>query len=359
MNHKSFSIVAVVLILLIPFGFGIFNHFIGSRFLSLPQGILGEDLPLESRMYLSKNYLGHTYHVNIHNGFKKITYSTNGMGYRIPHVNFSKELILMAGDSILFGKGLNDWETVPYLLQEKTELNAKFSLVNTGIPGKSMAHHLLTLQNLIALSKNKNYRIKYLMMMISFNDFEEDIRLETIQSRALKQNLSLKDRLAVRFPSLAVFYKTLRDRKIGAPARSIIGSIFTQNRPRRYENILQNEPDQTRRFLSDSEVVKGNLRHFQELIKLCETHGIVLINVIAAYGYNDIFYKKGFSEYLDEMLKGLGQKHILKIKDIYRSHPEIYPYIAGRSNDFHHFSYEAGKLIANHLTNYLHKLETL
>jgi hypothetical protein len=358
MTQKSFSIAAVIIILLFPPGLGIFNHYIGSRLLSLPYGLLGEDFPLESRMYLAKNYLGHTYYANIHSGFNKITYSTNEMGFRVPDVDFSKKLVLMAGDSILFGAGLNDWETVPYLLQKKVDLSAKLTFANTATPGKSIAHHLLTLKKFIALSKKKNFRIKYLMLFISFNDFEENIRLEKIQNRASKQNLPLKDRLTIRFPSLAVFYKTLRDQTIGAPVRNIFSSPFIKTKPRRYETIRKNEPDHTRRALSNSKIVEKNLHHFKEMVDLCESNGIVLVNVITAYGYNDIFYEKGFSEYLDEMLKGLKQKHILKLKDIYHSQPEIYPYISGRDKDFHHFSLKAGELITDKLANYLHNLET-
>ena len=100
-------------------------------------------------------------------------------------------------------------------------------------------------------------------------------------------------------------------------------------------------------------VVKKNLRHFRNIIKLCNAHGIVLINAVTAYGYNDIFYEKGFSEYLNQMLRKMGQRNIVKLKDIYHSHREIYSYISGRGHQFHHFSHKAAQLIADHLDNYL------
>jgi hypothetical protein len=84
---------------------------------------------------------------------------------------------------------------------------------------------------------------------------------------------------------------------------------------------------------------------------------IILINLITTYDYNDLFYEKGFSEYLDEMLRGLGQDHILKINDIYHSHLEIYPYISKRGYDWMHFSNKAAQLIADNLANYLDNLE--
>jgi lysophospholipase L1-like esterase len=357
MNYKLFVITAVTLVFLIPPGLGIFNHYIGSRLLNLPYGLLGKDFPLESRMYLAKNYRGHSYRANINDGFEKTTYSTNEIGFRSPKVDFSKELVLVSGDSVLFGVGLNDWETVPYLFREKVDHSNKYSIVNAATPGKSIAHHLLTLQYFLALSKRQNSRIKYMILGISFNDFEEDISLELIQNRALKQNLALKDQLAVSFPSLAIFYKTLRDRTIGRPIRQVIGSALTQKRSRRYARISQNEPGQTRRFFSDSKVINKNLRHFQDLLDLCNTHGIVLINLITVHTYNDIFYEESFSDYLNEMLRGLGQKHILAIKDIYHSQPEIYPYISKRGYDFGHFSNKAAQLIADKLAYYVDKLE--
>ena len=357
MNPKSFVVAIVALILITPFGIGAFNHYIGSWLLPAPHGLLGDDLPLESRMYLAKNYQGQSYSLNIHNGFKKTTFTTNSLGFRVPEVDFTKKAILMSGDSILFGSELNDWETVPYLLQRKVEFNSQFSFVNAGISGKSMAHHLLTLKNFIEISKEKNFQIKYLMMWISFNDFEEGISLQVISNRALKEDLSLKDRLALRFRPLAIFYKTLRERTIGGPAISIFNSLFIQNKAHRYETNPKDEPDQTRRFFSDSKVVEKNLIHFRELVEICDIHGITLINVITPYGYDDIFHEKGFSEYLDKLLRGLGQKHIIKIKDIYHSHPKIYPYISKRGYDFHHFSYNAAQLIADELGEFLFQLE--
>jgi hypothetical protein len=358
MNPKSFVIAIVMLILVTPFGLGVFNLYIGSWLLPTPHGLLGDDRPLESRMYLAKNYKGQSYSLNIYDGFKKTTFTTNSLGFRVPEVDFSKKAVLMSGDSILFGSELNDWETVPYLLQRKAVFSSQFSFVNAGIPGKSMAHHLLTLKNLIALSKNKNFHIKYLMMWISFNDFEEDIRLQFIKNRALKNDLPLKDRLALRFPSLAIFYKTLRDRTIGRPMVSIFNSIFIQNKSHRYEKVLQEKPDKTRHFFSTSKVVNKNLDHLRELMKICDTHKITLINVITPYGYNDIFYETGLSEYLEKLLRELGQKHIIKIKDIYHSNSEIYPYISKRGYDFIHFSYKASQLIAEELAIYLNELES-
>jgi hypothetical protein len=358
MNPKSFVIAIVTLILITPIGLGAFNHYIGSWLLSTPHGLLGDDLPLESRMYLAKNYKGQTYLLNIRDGLEKTTFTTNSLGFRVPEVDFAKKIILMSGDSILFGLGLNDWETVPYLLQRKAEFNSQFSFVNAGISGKSMAHHLLTLTNLVALSKKKHFKIKYLMMWISFNDFEEDISPQVISNRALKKDLPLKDRLALRFPPLAIFYKTLRDGTIGGPVISIFNSLFIRNKSHRYEKSRQDEPDQTLRFFSGSDVVEKNLIHYRELIEICDARGITLINVITPYGYNDIFYEKGFSEYLDELLMKLGQKHIIKLKDVYHSHPEIYPYISKKGYDFHHFSYKAAQLIADELGEYLLNLET-
>jgi len=359
MKPKSFTFAAVALIFLIPLGFGVFNHFIGSRLLALPHGLLGEDFPLESRMYLAKNFKGNSYSANVYTGLEKIAYSTNEMGFRVPYVDFSKDLVLMSGDSILFGAGLNDWETVPHLLQDKVDLNNKLSFINAGIPGKSMAHHLLTLKDLLAFSKKQGTRIKYLMMWTSFNDLEEDISLQTIQNRALKQNLPLKDRLALRFSSLAVFYKTLRDRTIGAPLRNIMGSLFSQKKSYRYERTSQVEPEQTRRILSNTKVFQKNLEHFRKIIELCNNHKIVVIHVITTNSYKDIFYKEGFSEYMEETLKEQGQKHIIKLKDIYHSNPEIYPYISKRGYDWVHFSNKAAELIAGQIGNYLNKLETL
>ena len=195
------------------------------------------------------------------------------------------------------------------------------------------------------------------MMWVSFNDFEENISLKKIRNRSLKKNLPLKDQLALRFPSLAVFYKSLRDRRIGDFSRRIFNRFFIQMKPYRYERISQNVSAQAHRAIFDSKVVEQNLALYRNVIELCDAHGIVLINVIVPWSYNDIFYENESSELVEEMLRGLGQKHIVKLKDIYHARPEAYPDLAGRGYEFVHFSYKAAQLISDHLTNYLNELE--
>ena len=194
-------------------------------------------------------------------------------------------------------------------------------------------------------------------MWVSFHDFEENITLQKIHNRSLKQNLSLKDQLAARFPSPAVFYKSLRERRIGNYTRRIFNRFFIQMKSYRYERISQNVPTQTHRAIFDSKVVEQNLARYRKVIELCDAHGIILINVVPASNYNDIFYENESSELVEEMLRELGQKHIVKLKDIYHAHPEAYPDLAGRDYEFVHFSYKAAQLIADHLTNYLNELE--
>ena len=110
-------------------------------------------------------------------------------------------------------------------------------------------------------------------------------------------------------------------------------------------------PAKTRSFF------EKNLEHFKNIIELCNNHKIVLIHVITANGYKDIFYKEGFSEYMEEILKELGQKNIIKLKDIYHSNPEIYPYISKSGYDWVHYSSKAAQLIVEQISNYLNKLE--
>jgi hypothetical protein len=154
-------------------------------------------------------------------------------------------------------------------------------------------------------------------------------------------------------------YKSARDQSIGVRTTRMLKNFFIQTKSYRYERVPQNVPAQTSLTHSYSQIaVEENINHFQDLVKLCDTYGITLINVIGPWSYDDIFYESGSSEYLEEILKGLGQKHIVKLKDIYHSHPEEYPNLAGRGHEFIHFSSRAAQLIADHLAIYLNELET-
>ena len=62
---------------------------------------------------------------------KKVTYITNSLGMRSKEVGFSKGHILLVGDSVTFGLGVNNNETISHYLEK---INNKHQVLNLGIP---------------------------------------------------------------------------------------------------------------------------------------------------------------------------------------------------------------------------------
>ena len=74
----------------------------------------------------------------------KVKYSTNSMGMRSEEVDFSKGHILLTGDSVTFGLGVNNNETVSHYLEKEYK---KYQVLNLGVPGygkRNQTTHILT-----------------------------------------------------------------------------------------------------------------------------------------------------------------------------------------------------------------------
>lgn len=96
----------------------------------------------------------------------KITYTTNSMGFRSDEVDPSKEHILVIGDSVAFGLGVNDDETVSYYLSQKLK---KYQVLNLAVPGYSIDQYYLTLKRHISKTKPK----LIIVVLFSGNDWVE------------------------------------------------------------------------------------------------------------------------------------------------------------------------------------------
>lgn len=57
-------------------------------------------------------------------GNEKVTYTTNSLGMRSEEVDSSKGHILIVGDSVAFGLGVNNDETVSYYLGKEGNISA-------------------------------------------------------------------------------------------------------------------------------------------------------------------------------------------------------------------------------------------
>jgi hypothetical protein len=77
----------------------------------------------------------------------KITYTTNAMGMRSEEVDSSKEHILILGDSVVFGLGVNNDETVSSYLEKEEQISSLgYQVLNLGVPGWGIGQYYLNLK---------------------------------------------------------------------------------------------------------------------------------------------------------------------------------------------------------------------
>lgn len=95
-----------------------------------------------------------------------VEYIINNEGYRTDNVDnktdFSKPIILVVGNSVIFGHGINFKDTFGYKLQNKLE--NKFQVINMAVQGYGLDQVYLKLRQVM-----KKYKPKYVIM-----DFIDD-----------------------------------------------------------------------------------------------------------------------------------------------------------------------------------------
>ena len=74
---------------------------------------------------------------------KNVTYTTNSLGMRSKEVDFKKGHVLLVGDSVTFGLGVNNNESVSHHLQS---LHEKHQFLNLGVPGYGIGQYFLNLK---------------------------------------------------------------------------------------------------------------------------------------------------------------------------------------------------------------------
>ncbi len=100
---------------------------------------------------------------------EKVTYNTNSLGLRAEEIDPSKEHILILGDSVAFGAGVNDNETVSYFMQRET---SKYQIINLAVPGYSIDQYYLNLEKYLAKLNPKHI----IPIIFSGNDWIETLQ---------------------------------------------------------------------------------------------------------------------------------------------------------------------------------------
>jgi len=100
----------------------------------------------------------------------KVTYTTNALGMRSPEVDFSRGHILLVGDSVTFGLGVNNDETVSHFLQNEEKISSfNFQVLNFGVPGYGIGQYYLNLKRHI----NKLNPKVIVLILYTANDLDE------------------------------------------------------------------------------------------------------------------------------------------------------------------------------------------
>jgi lysophospholipase L1-like esterase len=99
----------------------------------------------------------------------KITYTTNSMGMRSREVDSSINHILMVGDSVTFGLGVNNNETVSHYLEKE---QSEYQVLNLGVPGYGIGQYYLNLKRHIDKLNPK----LIVLILYTTNDLDETIK---------------------------------------------------------------------------------------------------------------------------------------------------------------------------------------
>ena len=103
----------------------------------------------------------------------KTTYTTNAVGMRSGEVDSSRGHILMVGDSVTFGLGVNNNETVShYLEKEEKVASLGYQVLNIGVPGYGIGQYYLNLKRHIEKLNTK----LIVLILYTANDLDETIK---------------------------------------------------------------------------------------------------------------------------------------------------------------------------------------
>ena len=90
----------------------------------------------------------------------------NSMGFRSPEIDLNQKHVVIVGDSVAFGSGVGDKETLSYQLAKELK---EFQVLNFSVPGYSVDQYYLTLKKYI----NKTNPALVVVVIFTGNDMQE------------------------------------------------------------------------------------------------------------------------------------------------------------------------------------------
>lgn len=103
---------------------------------------------------------------NVRETAYRTTVTTNSRGLRGPELETSKPVLAVIGDSITFGYGIEDDETLPARLQEKFPA---WSVANLGVPGYTLGQETELLREQVAAGLDPSA----VLLVFYFNDLDD------------------------------------------------------------------------------------------------------------------------------------------------------------------------------------------
>lgn len=96
------------------------------------------------------------------------TYTTNSLGFRSGEIDPAKNHVLVVGDSVVFGAGVSDNETLSYFLSQDL---GKYQVLNLGVSGYSIDQYYLSLKKHVGKTNPKFI----VVVIFTGNDWEETL----------------------------------------------------------------------------------------------------------------------------------------------------------------------------------------
>src|SRR3989338_8690922 len=156
---------------------------------------------------------------NIHDDNQSITTDEYGFRTTGKTIEPGKESIIFVGDSTVFGWGVKDASTFPYLIAQNENLK-EFNVINMGVPAYSIGHIVSVIKNKVPRFKPKIVFVSILWPWKPFDAYSSSTAWEKIDYDFYKQTIPLRSNFVAQAPlwerltpRLILFLRDHLDRK--------------------------------------------------------------------------------------------------------------------------------------------------
>lgn len=228
--------------------------------------------------YTFDSITGYSMIPNIHDDNQSIT--TDEYGFRTTgrNIDLNRESIIFVGDSTVFGWGVKDTSTFPYLIAQNENL-AEFNVINMGVPAYSLGHIVSVLENKVVRFKPKIVFVSILWPWKPFDAYSSPTAWKEVDYDFYRQTIPLKPNFVVQVsigerltPRLILF---LRDCLYRSRIRVQIRENLTRPGVRDFSISMEDE----RKLAMD------HISLLKEACRGLQSNGVKLVCYIHPYQY--------------------------------------------------------------------------